>query len=53
MDAIAERASAAVRSDSIKVKNAPSGPVLRTLPKGFEQGEFWFDCSLPVRSGRS
>lgn len=53
MDAIASKASGAVRSDSIKVKHAPSGPVLGVLPQGFEQGAFWFDCWLPVKSGRT
>jgi beta-lactamase superfamily II metal-dependent hydrolase len=51
MAALTSRASAAVRSDSIAVKNAPVGPVLGALPQGFEQGAFWFDCWLPVKFG--
>lgn len=35
-----------VRSDSLKlagVTGAPEGPVLKELPKGFVQGDFWYD----------
>lgn len=37
----------AVRSDWIKVANAPAGPVRRTrLPKGFKAGKLWLDYEL-------
>lgn len=40
-----------VRSDSLKlpgVKNAPKGPVLTDLPRGFVQGEFWYDYLIKL-----
>ena len=40
-----------VRSDSLKVAglaDAPQGPALNGLPKGFVQGDFWYDYLIPV-----
>ena len=40
-----------VRSDSLKIvglAEAPKGPVLDGLPKGFAQGDFWYDYLIPV-----
>jgi beta-lactamase superfamily II metal-dependent hydrolase len=36
----------AVRSDSIAVPNAPKGPKIQKLPKGFTAGNFWIDYSF-------
>ena len=48
MKAVAAKATAVVRSDSIPVKGAPAGPALAELPEGFQQGAFWFDYWIPV-----
>jgi beta-lactamase superfamily II metal-dependent hydrolase len=45
--AVQERASGYVQSDSMPVKDAPEGPVLKKLPPGFSQGKFWFDYEIP------
>ena len=40
-----------LRSDSLKVEgliDAPKGPTLSRLPKGFVQGDFWYDYLIPV-----
>jgi hypothetical protein len=40
-----------VRSDSLALSDrpkAPKGPVLKTLPKGFEKGDFWYDCLIKL-----
>jgi len=40
-----------LRSDSLKVEglmDAPKGPALSRLPKGFVQGDFWYDYLIPV-----
>ena len=40
-----------VRSDSLvltDVPKAPKGPVLSDLPKGFVQGDFWYDCLIKL-----
>ncbi len=42
MEAVAERSSGLVRSDSLTKK------ALSKVPKGFKAGEFWVDCFLPV-----
>ncbi len=42
-----------VRSDSLTVKDAPSGPSARRLPPGFEKGKLWYDYILPVKRGRN
>jgi hypothetical protein len=39
-----------IRSDSIKVRKAPSGPVMKKLPRGFKKGDFWYDYTIPVRT---
>jgi hypothetical protein len=49
MAALEERAAGFVRSDSIPVKGAPKGPASTKLPKGFSQGEFWFDYEVHCR----
>jgi beta-lactamase superfamily II metal-dependent hydrolase len=48
MAALTSRASAVVRSDSIRVEGAPRGPALVQLPDGFQQGAFWFDYCLAI-----
>jgi beta-lactamase superfamily II metal-dependent hydrolase len=48
MEALAERASGVLRSDSIPIAGAPKGPAPKKLPKGFDQGDFWFDYSIPA-----
>ena len=45
--AVAAQSSGFVRSDSIPIKDAPQGPVLKKLPPGFSQGKFWFDFEIP------
>jgi hypothetical protein len=37
-----------VRSDSVAVPGAPSGPALGDLPSGFELGELWADFLIDV-----
>jgi hypothetical protein len=40
-----------VRSDSLTVEgliNAPKGPKLKTLPHGYERGDFWYDYLIQV-----
>jgi beta-lactamase superfamily II metal-dependent hydrolase len=37
-----------IRSDSLSIPQAPSGPVLKKLPEGFVRGDFWFDYELEV-----
>jgi hypothetical protein len=40
-----------VRSDSLALKDrpkAPKGPVLKTLPAGFQQGDFWYDYLIKL-----
>jgi len=49
MAALEERAAGFVRSDSIPVKGAPKSPAPAKLPKGFSQGEFWFDYEVHCR----
>lgn len=46
--AIGDKASGAVRSDSIHVEGAPDGPALTQLPVNFERGDFWFDYYIQV-----
>ncbi len=46
--ALQQKASGFVRSDSIQVGKAPRGPVVKQLPRGFSQGEFWFDYEILV-----
>lgn len=38
-----------VRSDSLKLKGAPKGPVLKEMPKGFVQGDFWYDYLIKLK----
>jgi hypothetical protein len=41
-----------VRSDSLKfagTDSAPKGPVLDEMPKGFVQGEFWYDYLVKLK----
>jgi hypothetical protein len=40
-----------VRSDSLPLAgmNAPKGPVLTELPKGFVQGDFWYDYLVKLK----
>jgi len=41
-----------VRSDSLKLagmNSAPKGPVLTEMPKGFVQGEFWYDYLVKLK----
>ena len=41
-----------VRSDSLKlagVTGAPKGPVLEEMPKGFAQGDFWYDYLVKLK----
>lgn len=45
--ALQDRASGFVRSDSLAVKGAPKGPAVSRLPKGFSQGQIWFDYEIP------
>jgi beta-lactamase superfamily II metal-dependent hydrolase len=40
-----------VRSDSLALKDrpkAPRGPALKTLPAGFQQGDFWYDYLIKL-----
>jgi beta-lactamase superfamily II metal-dependent hydrolase len=39
-----------VRSDSLHLQKAPSGPATRKLPRGFKKGSFWYDYTIPLRS---
>ncbi len=48
MEALRDQTAGCVRSDSIRVKGAPKGPRMEKLPRGFSQGEFWFDLELPA-----
>jgi hypothetical protein len=41
-----------VRSDSLKlagVTGAPKGPVLEEMPRGFAQGDFWYDYLVKLK----
>ena len=52
MDRLAEiTKDRVIRSDSlalIDAPKAPKGPVLRELPKGFVQGDFWYDYLIKL-----
>jgi beta-lactamase superfamily II metal-dependent hydrolase len=37
-----------VRSDSIAIAGAPKGPAAGDLPRGFKEGDFWYDYFLNV-----
>jgi hypothetical protein len=37
-----------VRSDSLALAEAPAGPRLATLPRGFRRGPLWIDWVLRV-----
>jgi beta-lactamase superfamily II metal-dependent hydrolase len=40
-----------IRSDSLKVEglgDAPKGPAVSKLPKGFAKGDFWYDYLIPL-----
>ena len=37
-----------IRSDSLQLPDAPPGPEVGQLPRGFELGRFWIDCLLPL-----
>jgi hypothetical protein len=37
-----------MRSDSLFVTNAPEGPAVKKLPKGFARGALWFDYNIPL-----
>jgi len=41
-----------VRSDSLKLagtNGAPKGPELAEMPKGFVQGDFWYDYLVKLK----
>ena len=41
-----------VRSDSLPLSGmntAPKGPVLNEMPKGFVQGDFWYDYLVKLK----
>jgi hypothetical protein len=52
MDRLGEQTkNRVVRSDSLPLKDrpkAPKGPVLKTLPSGFQQGDFWYDYLIKL-----
>ena len=52
MDRLKEQTKNRVlRSDSLKLQNfpnAPKGPVLSKLPKGFHKGDFWYDYLIKL-----
>jgi hypothetical protein len=47
MAALTEKASGVVRSDSIPIPDAPSGPP-SPVPSNFTRGAFWYDYAIPV-----
>ena len=47
MAALTEKASGVVRSDSIPIPDAPSGPPA-PVPSNFTRGAFWYDYAIPV-----
>jgi hypothetical protein len=53
MDALTAKATGVLRSDSIRVKGAPAGPVIGQLADGFEQGVLWFDYFLTVKAAKA
>jgi beta-lactamase superfamily II metal-dependent hydrolase len=38
-----------VRSDSLRIAKAPSGPAMKKLPRGFKKGAFWYDYTISLR----
>jgi hypothetical protein len=49
MDAIERQTDGhVIRSDSLKLPNAPTGPTVRRYPKGFTKGDLWIDYLLPT-----
>jgi beta-lactamase superfamily II metal-dependent hydrolase len=52
IDALSAKASAVMRSDSIKVQGAPEGPVVARVAEGFKRGKLWFDYFLTVKAAK-
>ena len=49
MDRLGEQTkNRVVRSDSLPLKDAPKGPVLKDLPSGFVKGDFWYDYLIKL-----
>jgi hypothetical protein len=48
MNALTEKASGIVRSDSIRLPDLPSSEPPAQEPKNFSRGAFWYDYTISV-----